>query len=209
MASDYTAPRLYDLRDLRVTKIGSDETSDYFALPVALYGAASGSVIVQSSENFIGVVGGDSEVITITGTSTAALYSIGHTLGGKLTLTNAMRVAGGSGVLHSVTIDDKSNTRPTGQIVIFGSNPSNSTLTDRATAVVADGDVPKMIGVIPVTNSYWYQIASKGIMSISGIGMMVQSATGTRDLYAMFYLDSTPTPSGTADFTYHFGLMRD
>jgi hypothetical protein len=208
MAGDFTAPRLIDLRDLRLVKIGSDANGDYYGIPTTLVGSVTG--IFVSGESHLGQVGGDSEPVTVNLTVAAAQHAIGDSLGGKLTIIDAMRVEGGEGVLHSITIIDKGNQKPTGHILIFSADPSTSTLTDDAAVSVAAADAVKVLGVIEIAASRWYTIASRAYQTISGLGIIVGASLITsKNLYAAWNLDNTVTPASTSDYTIHFGFLRD
>lgn len=208
MAGDYTAPRLNDIRDLRFLKIGQDSNGEYFAVPTSLVGAVTG--IFVAGEEHIGQVGGDSEPVAVNLTVAAAQHAIGDSLGGKLTIVDAMRVEGGEGVLHSITIIDKGNQKPTGHILIFSADPSASTLTDDSAVSVAAADAVKVLGVIEVAASRWYTIASRAYQTISGLGIIVGASLITsKNLYAAWNLDNTVTPASTSDYTIHFGFLRD
>ena len=65
-------------------------------------------------------------------------------VGKKITLTDAMRVTGGSGVLQSITVIDVSATKPALELLIFNADPTAATLTDQA-AVALSTDISKVI----------------------------------------------------------------
>jgi hypothetical protein len=165
-------------------------------------------VPLLASEAHLGEVGGNTAHITPTVTvSTTPAYTAGDSIGGKITLTAAVRVSGGTALLESIMILDRANQKPTGQILIYNADPAAATLTDNA-AVVNSTDDQKIIAMIPVTSSDWTTINSKAYATLRNLGVALKAASGTT-LYASWVVTSTPTFAATTDVQMIFGLLRD
>lgn len=143
---------------------------------------------------------------TVTGSTTPA-YSVGDSLGGKITLSSAVRLAGGTAVLQSIMLLDRSNQKPTGMIYIFDSDPTTATLTDNAAAALSTADL-KVLAAIPVVTDDWVSVGTKALANLVGLGRVLKAVSGTT-LYAAFVLDNTPTLAATTDVQMRFGLLRD
>lgn len=163
---------------------------------------------IAAGENVIGKVGGVSASITPTITvSTTPAYTAGDSIGGKITLANAVRVSGGTALLASVMILDRANQKPAGTILIYNADPTAATLTDNA-AVVNSTDDLKVIAAIPVAATDYVTINGKAYANPSFDAKVVKAASGT-SLFASFTTTTTPTFAVTTDWQMTFGLAQD
>lgn len=142
---------------------------------------------------------GQCAVVTSTPTVTAAAYASGNSVGGKIALASIMSVAGGSAFLHHVSIVDKSNTKPSGNLIFFDADPTAATLTDKS-AFVYSTDISKQIGRVAVSASDYASINSIATASLPNLGRLMKSAA-TTGLWMAFVLDGTsvPTFASTSD----------
>jgi len=165
-------------------------------------------VQVGAGEAHVGEIGGNSAVITPTIiVSAASAYTAGDSIGGKITLTSALRVSGGTAVLQSIMISGRANQKPAGTILLFDADPTAATLTDNAAVVLSTNDF-NVLASIPVSAADYVTINSKCYANLSGLGRTLKATTGT-SLYAAFVVTSTPTFAATSDFQMRFGLLRD
>jgi len=169
-------------------------------------GLGTGSGLTVSSI-LSGSVGGFSEVVTVAPTVTAASYSAGNAVGGKQTLANAVRTASKTAILDSITLLDRSNSKATMEIVIFDSDPSAATITDK-TAFVFNTDDLKVLARLSVAATDYVTINSKAIVTLKGLGVVVKAASGT-SLYAALITTGTPTFAATTDIQLKYGFLQD
>lgn len=161
-----------------------------------------------AGEEFVGAIGGNTKIVKIPLTVTAGAYADKDSIGGKITITNAMRKNGGTGVLQTVTVMDRSGVKPTGNILIFDSNPTAATITNDAKFVASTDDL-KVIATVPVASAdYVVPGDTKAFASIKNLGLPV-AAVGSADLYAAFVTNGTPTFGSTSDVQLVFGFLRD
>jgi len=167
--------------------------------PFPVTGAAGGSGgALEASEAHIGEVSNGGKTVTPTITvSTSPAYTAGDSLGGKITLANAVRVSGGLSLLQSIMIADRANQKPAGTIFIYNADPSAATLTDNVAMVNSTNDF-NIVAQIPVLNSDYVTVNSKAYAKLRNIGAEVGALTGTT-LYASFALTNTPTFAATTD----------
>lgn len=163
---------------------------------------------IAAGENHLGKFGGETVVVTPTVTVSASPdYSSGDSIGGKITLTNAVRVSGGTGVLQSIVITDKANQSPEGTILIFDADPSAATITDNA-AFVFSTDVTKVIASVPVVTADYATINSTSVATLSNLGRVVKAASGT-SLYAAFVTTTAANLASTSDIGLRFTILQD
>lgn len=148
-------------------------------------------------------------IINPTVTVDTAAYTAQDNIGGKLTLSNAMRVDGGTGILQSILVTDNSDQKPALEIVIFNSDPTASTITDNTPISIASGDMGKVIRRVTVTQSDYVNVGGKYIADINPGSRLLQSVSGSKDLYAALVATGTPDFVNTTDLNIKFGIMRD
>ncbi len=161
-----------------------------------------------ASEAHIGQVSEDMNIISVTPTITASSpYASGNSVGGKITIASALRVSGGTGMLQSLQLIDKSNSKPALYVAFFNADPTAATLTDK-TAFVYSTDITKQIRLISISSGDWVTVNSIATCDIGSIGRIVKATTGT-SLYAAVILNgSTPTFASSSDIILNFGFFR-
>lgn len=158
--------------------------------------AAPSNVWIEGADN--------ADVIKVIPVVSTAAYTAGDNLGPTQTLANANREGSTAVVLQSLVIFDKSNQKPTMTILFFDSVPTAK--TDNAVFSWGTGDEDKCIGQLTVASSDWETVASKGIMTLKGVGIELKP-TG-RHLYAVVIVTSTPTLVSTSDLIFRYGFLQ-
>lgn len=120
------------------------------------------------------------------------IYASGDLMGGKLTLSNAIRVAAGSGILQDIVVQDLTNQKAALDVVLFDSDPSTTTFTNNAALDVSDADLVRIIGHVSILASDYISFADNAVATKSGLAMPVDVAAG-RNLYACVVCRGTPT----------------
>lgn len=166
-------------------------------------------VLLNASENHIGEVGGKSDIFNPDAlVVTAGAYHANDVIGGLLTLSNAVRVSGGTALLQSLFVLDAANQKAAMEILVFNSNPSASTFTDNAAPVIHADDRAKIIRRISVLASDYVTIGGLAIADISP-GSRVVKAAGSRNLYMVITTPGTPTYVATSDLSVSVGMLED
>lgn len=134
---------------------------------------------LAASENYIGKVGGDVFIPSVSGlaTSVSPAYSTADVIGGKLTITGATRVTGGGGVVQSVALNCKSAQTGAIDLILFSADPAGSTFTDNAALAIAAADWDKIIGVIHLSD--WTNLGTPSVVQANNIGMAYKVAVGS------------------------------
>jgi hypothetical protein len=165
--------------------------------------------VVDESGNIIGGYG-KGKIVTPTITVSTDAYEAGDCVGGKITLTDAMRVSGGTGFLQYLHIIDSSNIKPAFDILIFNSNPTAATLTDQS-AMALSTDISKVIHHIPVYTSDYTSVKVDGAyeaMANININKVVE-AVGSANLYAALNAVAAHDFVVATDLKMSFGFLQD
>ena len=159
-----------------------------------------------AGELHLGEVGGSSKIVSPSITVDTDAYTPGDCVGGKITLTDAMRVSGGSGVLQSLTVIDVSNTKPYLEVLIFNADPAAATLTDQA-AIALSTDVSKVIHRISIYTSDYTTVANVAFADIN-VSKVVE-AVGSKNLYACIAATDAHDFTAATDLKMSFGFLQD
>ena len=156
---------------------------------------------------FLNVAGAPTASLVATPTvSVSPAYSSGDLIGGKLSLANAIRVAGLGGTITNAILTDKGKQNAAIDIVLFSTDPTNTTFTDNGVLTIADADLINIIGVIPVTSYASFNDNSVGY--INNVAIPFKLASGTT-LYACLVSRGTPTYTSTSDLQLTLGIIPD
>ena len=186
--------------------------SDQDALSVTDNGdslTVDGTVMAGAGENHIGEVGGKIVVVAATpvlGPDVA--YAAGDAIGTLLSFANAVRVSGGSGLIEAVVVADKAKQSAAMDLLLLDANPGGTTITDNAALTVADADLVKCVGVIPITAEDYHALVDNSVASIRNLGAAFQVASGTT-LYGVLVARGTPTFAGASDVVVRLAISQN
>jgi hypothetical protein len=153
---------------------------------------------ITAGETHIGEVGGATVVVEVTPTVSTSAYAAGDLIGTKLTFTDAARVAGGSGVVLSAALTDLDKQDKETDLILFDTNPSNTTFTDNAAFDVHDTDLLDVIGVVTFDVADYTDFSDNSVATDKNLGIGFNLTSG-QDLYGALIARGTPTYSTTAD----------
>ncbi len=138
--------------------------------------------------------------------STSPAYSAGDSIGGLITISNALN-RHGAGILRQLTVVDLDNHTLTGVFIFFSANPSGSTLTDNAAVSIAAADISKVIDVYAISSGGSYSEMSSGIQTFTVTpNVYLQAASST--LYMAIKSIGTPTFTGAANLKILMTIER-
>lgn len=152
-------------------------------------------------------IGGNTVVVTPTITVDTNAYAAGDSIGGKITLTSAMRVSGGTGVLSGLMLVDRANQKPALEIFIFQEDPSAATITNNAAFVFSTDDL-KVIAKVVVAAADWTTMNSKATAELANLNRFV-AAVGSANLYAAIVATGTPTFAASTNLQVRFKFLQD
>jgi len=181
-------------------------------IPSVGQAAAAASVpVVIASDQIAGLnnVGGYTVAIKdTTAVSTTPAYTAGDAVGGKRTITGALRTSNGSGILESIQILDRANQKAAMELFIFDSNPAAATITDNAAFVFSTDDL-KVLAHVTIAATDYITINSKAVATIKGLGIALKGADSSTSLYAALVTTGTPTYAATTDVQLIYGILQD
>lgn len=162
-----------------------------------------------AAETHLGEVGGNTIQVVPSLAVSTSIYASGDIVGGKLTLPNAVRVSGGTGMIQSIMVIDQDNQKPVFDLLIFDRDPSNGTYSDNGAFTIHASDAPFLIRRISVSAGDWTTIGGIGIADLDALGRTINANSGT-SLYGLIILNgSTPTYTASTKLTIKIGILRD
>lgn len=159
----------------------------------------AGTLVLGAGQNVIGNVGGKTTSVTVAPTVTATnAYGTNYVVGGLLTFANAF-TSTGSGVIQSVRVSMKKVQTCGFTLLLFKSNPSNTTWTDAAVSAINAADITKLIAAIPLTANS--QAGTCTVLEADGLG--IAKNIGATSLYGVLLCNAALTNqfAATSDVT--------
>jgi hypothetical protein len=215
LASD--DPAVTDLAAIEALLTGIDADTDAIKTAVQLIdNAIAGSemqvdivsgTLALSGEDHIGQLGGHVAVVKPTVTIDTAAYAAGDSLAGEITLTNAARTSGGSGVVTDIVLFDDDGEGASLTILLFDADPAATAIANGAFAWGA-GDMARLIGIVPVATGDWITVNANKICHKSGLGIAFK-AVGSANLYAHILINEIKTFTATTDIGMAVKCIQD
>lgn len=143
--------------------------------------------------------------------SSGSAYASGDVIGGSsasIALANAARISGGSGIVQSITVLDKTQAQRAAMDIIFFDR-SVTAAADNAAVATSDGDMVYCLGVVPIGpyNTAWPGTPLNAISTLLNVGLpFVLNGT---DLHVVIVSRGTPTYGSTSDLVFSFTILQD
>ena len=147
-------------------------------------------------------------IIKVTPTVTVGAYDANDCVGGILTITGAIRIAGAGAILQSIVLTDMAAQKKEMQVFIFNANPAAGTYTNNGALDIHDTDMGYCIGAIKIAATDYLEAADNAVATVTNIGLICEPASGTT-LYAVVKTPDTPTYAAATDLSFKFGFLRD
>jgi hypothetical protein len=167
-----------------------------------------GSAVTQpvSISGTVSVTGPVHAVVKVVPTISTSAYSIGFSLGGIQTITNAVGTKG-TGILESLIVFDKANQGKKMDIYIFDATPSGASTTDHA-AFAFGTDGFKCLGRVSIVLADWSSLDGTQTLAVkTGLSIAVKAAAGT-SLFAVAVIGATGTYTALA-LQFVWGIKQD
>lgn len=157
-------------------------------------------------------VGGVSDVIEIVLSLDTAPYVDGDVMADTQVITNAVRTEGGRAVLQSITVLDKDDQGQTFDLVFLnaaqslGAENGAPNITDaNAEAIIALGGASNPLRIAAAD---YIDLVNCKIATKTGLGVLLEAAAGSRDLYLGTILRGAATYTA-AGVRIRLGLLQD
>lgn len=141
-----------------------------------------------------GQVGSPGDVITVTLTVDTSIYADGDVLADTQTIANAMRITGGHGVLQSLQLIDPDDQGQPMDLYFFSANRALG--TENGAPSISDANAIDIFGPVAIASGDYRDLGGVKVASVRGIGLMLEAATGSRDLYVGAISRGTGTYAG-------------
>ena len=141
-----------------------------------------------------GQVGSPGDVISVALTVDTNVYADGDVLADTQTIANAMRIEGGHGVLQSLQLIDPDDQGQPMDLYFF--SVTHSLGTENGAPSISDADAIDIFGPVPIVSGDYRDLGGCKVASVRGIGLMLESASGSRDLYVGAISRGTGTYAG-------------
>ena len=145
--------------------------------------------------------------------STTPVYSTGDSVGGLLSFTNAVAYSGGSGVIENVLVKDLAKQNAELDLILFDTNPTNTSPSDNAALDVHDTDLATIITVINI--SVYAEFSDNSIGQSYPVGGLPFKLTSGTTLYGLLVNRTSTSPptvpqySTTSDISVRLVIRQD
>jgi hypothetical protein len=157
------------------------------------------------------VDGGRAWIIPVVPTVTAGAYTADDILGGEMTLSNAARWSGGSGILTGISMsaeDDSANAWGANdvEVMLFKSNPAGTYADNGVLTALTDADAMLLIGCVLLDT---ISLLGNASLSYARNVNIPYVCSGSANLYAVAINRGAVTPEATDSLQFTFHLIRD
>ncbi len=188
------------------------QNTNSFSLPSGSAGSPSATVYsFQGVPNMVPLATASDTVTAPANpqpTITVAAYAAGQDIGGLIAFAGAARVSAGSGLIQSVAMSWLNANPASLDIVFFSANPSNSTVTDHAALTIAAADLPKIIGIVHVTDCSALGATAPNLCQATQLTLPFVLPSG-QTIYAALVLRAAVTPSTTSDLAATITVLQN
>jgi hypothetical protein len=146
--------------------------------------------------------------ISVTPTIDTAIYASGDCIGGLMTFANAARISGGSGIIQSILVLDKTQAQRAAMDLLFFDR-SVTVAGNNAAVAMSDADMAYCLGVVPIGpyNTAWPGTPLNSLSTLINVGLpFVLNGT---DLYVQAVVRATPTYVASTDLVFTLGILQD
>jgi hypothetical protein len=157
-----------------------------------------GDLYVQTSEK--------RALFTAVPVTAAGTYATADVVGTLMTISNAARFSGGSGVIENIVVNDKANVISNLDLVLFRANPTASTFTDNAAYTVNVADWDKIVAAANINSSF----AAAGNLSLQNRPSPgISFVASTTDLYGVFVCRTSFVLASATDLMLALTIRQD
>ncbi len=158
----------------------------------------------NAGEFHTGQVGGEATVVDVVLSMNAAANHANDVLADTQEIASAMRVDGGTGVLHSIVVQDDDDNGGAIDIVILDTNTTIG--TENAAVSMADND--DILGIVSVISGDFVDLINGQNATMSNVGIVVKSLAASTSLYVAVIMRDAGTVTA-AGMTLRFGFLLD
>jgi hypothetical protein len=141
-------------------------------------------------------------------TADTSAYTSGDSLCGLVTITGAARESGGSGIIQSIILLDKTQAQRAAMDILFFDR-SVTVAAANAALAMSDADMVFCLGIVPIGpyNTAWAGTPLNSVATLLNVGIPFV-CSGTANLYAAICVRGTPTYAAS-DIVLSIGILQD
>jgi hypothetical protein len=146
--------------------------------------------------------------IAVTPTIDTAAYASGDCIGGLMDFANAVRVAGGSGIIQSILVLDKTQAQRAAMDLLFFDR-SVTVAGNNVAVAMSDADMANCLGVVAIGpyNTAWPGTPLNSFSTLINVGLPIV-CNGT-SLYCQAVVRATPTYTSASDLVFIITILQD
>ncbi len=154
-------------------------------------------------------------VLRPTITVDTAIYAANDIIGaaaasGVVTLTDAMRTPGGTGVLQSVSLFDDDNEKAVITLLFFDAALTGGTYVGNGALALSTADKAHYLGRVNIAAADYETQGGEAFACIRNIALPVKASAASTNLYMVPMVTSgTPTYTAATDLKMALGFIRD
>lgn len=142
------------------------------------------------------IVGFGAELIDVTLSVDTSAYGSGDLIADTQVVTGAMRLPGGTALLHSISVLDEDD-QGVAFSVVFLQN-STSLGTENGAPNISDANLrSNVLCVVPVAAADYTDFGGAKVATVGNLNRLLKAASGSKDIYVAV-INSTGTPTYTA-----------
>lgn len=164
----------------------------------------------------MGLVRNSTRVITFTpnlaadSVAATTAYADKDVIGDHMTISNAVLDMGGTSLLQSVMVRNKTTTAFAMVIYIMDTAPASSYGANNSALAIDDTDLMNVIQIVSIAATDWDASGSLNSVAFKdGMAKPVQCVAGSRDLYAIFIARGAVTFGAAGDLQIDMGFLQD
>jgi hypothetical protein len=187
-----------DVSNVHFQKVKLDVGGD--GASVAALGDAAGRLLVRPAPSTVR--------IQITPTIDTAIFASGDCIGGLQDIANAARVSGGSGIIQSILVLDKTQAQRAAIDILFFDR-SVTVAGNNAAVAMSDADMAYCLGIVQIGpyNTAFPGTPLNSISTLLNVGLpFVLNGTS---LYAQAVVRATPTYTASTDLVFTYIILQD
>lgn len=201
------------VRDLSPNEIFNQWWAD--GIPLGTPGGASGSVMhigsatvyIAAGESHVGEIGANTAIKEVIFTLDTSAYASGDVLASTQPIADAMRKAGGTGIIQTVTVLDKDDQGQPFDILFMRTNATLGAAENAALAI-GDTQAAEVLGVVEILASDYVDLVNSQIATKANVGIVVKPTAATTSLWTAGVSKGTGTYTGTG-IIMQASILRD
>jgi hypothetical protein len=145
-------------------------------------------------------------VIEVVTTCPAAAVHDNDVVADTQEIANAVRVDGGTGVIHSLVVHDATDSGPELDIIFLQTNEGVG--TENAAVDMSDAEAREILGIVNIATGDWVDLINGQLATKTSVGLVIKAAAASTSIYVAIVTRDAFT-SIAASFVLQVGILQD